>query len=103
MDLQMLKALLEKAKISIDVAVVLSCHSEYIGKMFLKAGIKHVICVGREYTIKDDACIAFAKIFYKRLFDGSGRGVCEIFKFAVADVKAQFGILGNRGEESQFR
>lgn len=38
-----LKHLLEKAELDIKVAVVLSCHSELIGNIFLKAGINHVV------------------------------------------------------------
>jgi hypothetical protein len=38
-----LKEILKGCKTKIHVAVVLSCHSEYIGNIFFNAGIDHVI------------------------------------------------------------
>ncbi|CAI2383181.1 unnamed protein product [Moneuplotes crassus] len=98
-----LKNLLDQADITIEVAVVLSCHSEYIGQMFLKAGIKHVICVGREFKIDDKACIAFAGAFYSIIFNENKTTICQAFKTAKATVKTQFGKDGYQGEEAKFR
>ena len=98
-----LKNLLETTEIKIEIAVVLSCHSEYIGQIFLKAGIQHVICVGREYKIDDGACIAFAGCFYSRLFSGDGSTICNAFEMAKANVKTQYGKGLFAGEEHKFR
>ena len=62
-----LKTILKQCKTNIKVAVVLSCHSEFIGNIFYNAGIKHVICIKEEYEISDSASIIFASTFYKLL------------------------------------
>ena len=98
-----IKYLLDTTKIDIEVAVVLSWHSEYIGRMFQKAGIHHVVCVGREYAIDDKACIAFAYNFYTKLFSNESTTVCQAFDFAKANVKTQFGKEDYAGEEHKFR
>ncbi|CAI2383863.1 unnamed protein product [Moneuplotes crassus] len=103
MNCNMLKSLLEKAKININVAVVLSCHSQFIGEMFLKAGVEHVICVGSKYKVQDNACIKFAKAFYKGLFDAGSKTVCEAFELAKSMVRMQFGRDGIQKEENKFK
>ena len=57
--------ILEKCKTDIKVVVMLSCHSERVGKIFFNAGIKHVVCIRETEKIADRACIVFAKAFYK--------------------------------------
>jgi len=47
---------------------VSSCKSEEMGKVFFKAGAKHVICINRKFTVKDVVAIDFAKTFYYCLF-----------------------------------
>jgi hypothetical protein len=70
------------------VAVVLSCHSEKVGQIFRKAGIKHVICIKRDCKIQDEACLTFARTFYSYLLNGNWNKICEAYiagKKAVAD------------------
>ena len=43
---------------------IASCHSEIIGKIFIGAGAKHVICIGAEDEVMDDAVIVFTEAFY---------------------------------------
>ena len=62
-----LKTILKQCKTNVKVAVVLSCHSEFICDIFYNAGIKHVICIKEEYDISDSASIVFASTFYKLL------------------------------------
>jgi len=100
---KMLMRILQESNLEIQVAVVLSCHSEYIGQIFLKAGIKHVICVGREFKIDDKACIAFASSFYTQLFSRHNSTICQAFDTAVAAVGTEFGKEGFAGEEHKFR
>ena len=57
--------ILEKCKTDIKVVVMLSCHSERVGKIFFNAGIKHVVCIRETEKIADQACIIFANAFYK--------------------------------------
>ena len=53
-----------------EVVVVSACHSENIGKVFLNAGAKHVICIRKDEEITDKASILFSKVFYNKLFQG---------------------------------
>src|SRR5690606_33573045 len=65
--------------------------------------IKHVICVGRQFEIKDKACIIFASAFYNHLFSTQTDSVCKAFEFAQKSVATQFGKEGCQGEEGKFK
>jgi len=43
---------------------IATCHSEIIGKIFIGAGAKHVICIGADDEVMDDAVIVFTEAFY---------------------------------------
>ena len=65
-----------------------ACDSEFGGKIFLKCGAKHVICIKGERSVYDSAAITFTRIFYDRII--KGKPVCEAFntaKSAVARVE----------------
>ena len=47
----------------------------------MDAGASHVICIKKEQSILDDACIQFSKSFYDALFNDK-RTPCEAFHFA---------------------
>ena len=55
-----------------------ACNSENVGRIFLKAGVKHVICVDQNQRILDRAAIEFSKIFYDEVFD-DGNSICSAF------------------------
>ena len=40
-----IRKLLDKSEQKLNVVLIAACDSEYIGKVFLKNGAKHVICV----------------------------------------------------------
>lgn len=106
MSQKTIKNLLDQTGVEIEVAVVLSCHSEYIGKLFQNAGIQHVVCVGREWTIQDEACITFAHHFYTQLFsydNNTPTTVCQAFEIAKTNVKIQSDKGNYAGEEHKFR
>lgn len=50
-----LKNLLEKAEVQLELVFVASCHSEKTGRVFHKAGVKHVICIRQDQQISDEA------------------------------------------------
>ena len=56
-----LSKLLNKLKNKLQFAFVASCHSKFLGEVFLNAGALHVICVKREEKILDKACQIFTK------------------------------------------
>lgn len=58
---KMLKDLMKQFKTDIELVFVSSCHSEFIGELFFKAGIDHVICIKEAEEIADNASILFAK------------------------------------------
>lgn len=87
-----------KNKKKLEVVFVNSCHSELIGRVFQRAGAKHVVCVKKEFAIRDDVCNLFAAYFYKAIFS-SKQTVCEAFSLA----KKQLEVQGHwNGEENKF-
>ena len=97
--------ILEKCKTDIKVVVMLSCHSERVGKIFYNAGIKHVIWIKESEKIADRACIVFANAFYKKLFSTNSSSIWEAFNYAKAAVGFQ-SVPGENGygvgEDSKF-
>ena len=59
-----LNELIEKTSGSLDVVFVAACDSEFVGKIFLRCGAKHVICVKKDRFVLDQAAIAFTEMFY---------------------------------------
>ena len=62
----------------LQLVVILSCHSEAIGRVFFEAGVKHVICIRQDMTVSDEASTRFANQFYNLLFT-SDLTICQIF------------------------
>lgn len=81
---------------NIKLAVILSCHSESIGSIFLNCGIQHVICIKRLHTIDDDACLIFTNALYTALFDGVNPTVCGAYHHAID-------ILKNSNKNNKFK
>ena len=83
-----LKNLLREKKLeqSIDFVFVASCHSSLVGKVFLEAGAKHVICVDHNEKIADLACQKFTKAFYHAYFAGNYT-VCESYNIAKEQLR----------------
>ena len=69
---------------------VASCHSEEAGKIFLEAGVPHVICIDSKQALMDKASIEFSKFFYDEVFDQYSN-VCEAFWNAKKKVEDTFG------------
>jgi hypothetical protein len=57
-----------------------ACDSKFAGKIFLKKGVRHVICIEESREVLDKAVITFTDCFYRRLFDGMT--ICDAFKIA---------------------
>ena len=51
----------------LDLIVLSSCHSEKIGKILIKAGIKCVIAIKSDYAVYDRFATAFSQSFYQNL------------------------------------
>jgi len=78
------------AETSLQFVYVASCHSEQVGKIFLEAGIPHVICIDQNQTILDKAAIEFSKFFYDEVFDRYNN-ICDAYKYAKKKVEDTFG------------
>ena len=81
---------------SLDVVLIAACTSDFIGKVMLKCGAKHVICIQNEKYVMDQAAIKFTKTFYDFVF--SGLSICSAFKKAVKSVSLNV----NAGEAKIF-
>ena len=65
-----------------------ACDSEFVGKIFLKCGAKHVICVKKDKQVLDPAAIVFTETFYQHIFQG--KSVCDAFDTAKSAVEFRF-------------
>ena len=66
---QQLYEMIQSSHTDIEFVFVASCYSEFAGKVFLKAGVRHVICVKQGNEIGDEAVINFSKSFYRAVFN----------------------------------
>ena len=51
-------------KVDLDFVLIAACKSEQVGKIFIKRGVRHVICVEQGKQVKDDAVLDFTNRFY---------------------------------------
>lgn len=85
---EMLKKVEEKnkrlnRKLGVELVFIAACHSENLGKAFLQAGVKHVICAKEKDMLECNAQRIFTKEFYMRLFNG--QHVCDTY-YDVLDI-----------------
>ena len=76
-----LKEIVNKAKCNLEFVIVLTCHSQFVGEIFLQAGTKHVICIQQESEVEDDAAMTFTDTFYRSIFQ-QNMEICRAFEFA---------------------
>lgn len=85
-----------------EVVFVSSCHSKYIGQVFLAAGALHVICVDRLEAIAEDVATFFAETFYNSFFSGSnGRTICDIYENSILKTKNKYS--GDRDLVNEYK
>ena len=84
---QTLKEMIQKNYCSeaLQLVVVATCHSEFVGEIFQEAGAKHVICIQQQNEVEDDAVITFTDSFYGLLFNK--KKICDAFSQAKYQVK----------------
>ena len=63
---------------SLQLVVVATCHSEFVGEIFQEAGAQHVICIHKDFEVVDDAIITFTDSFYGLLFEQ--KTICDAFE-----------------------
>ena len=71
--------MINKTDCKLDLVVVATCHSEFVGKIFQEAGAKHVICILQSEEVEDDAVITFTDTFYNMILE-CGKKICEAFE-----------------------
>jgi len=64
-----------------------ACHSEFIGKAFVDAGVRHVLCCEHEAKLLDEAAATFTQSFYSALC--CGYTIKHAFDAAVAVVSVR--------------
>lgn len=65
----------------LEFVVVATCHSEFVGKIFLEAGARHVICIKQSKEVSDQAVLTFTETFYDTVFQ-QNMDICSAFKNA---------------------
>jgi CHAT domain-containing protein len=60
-----------------ELVFLAACDSKFAGKIFLKKGVRHVVCIEDRKEVLDKAMITFTNMFYRSVFDG--RPICEAF------------------------
>lgn len=83
----------------ISLVFLSTCHSCSLGKHFVAAGVRHVVCVKDECEVRDSSCKVFARDFFAAL--RAGRSVKEAFDCGVA-VLAHGQDVAFRSDASAF-
>ena len=76
---------------NIDLVFVSTCHSEPLGKTFLKYGVKNVIYIQGKTPISNIAALKFTEYFYKELI--KGYNIKESFYKAQEKIKMDRKLL----------
>jgi len=66
--------------------VVATCHSEFVGRIFLDAGAEHVVCIRIKDQVADEACLHFTSTFYSAVFSQK-ESICKAFEYAQLSVR----------------
>ena len=59
-----LQSLIRSSGTVLNFVYIATCHSEFVGRIFLEAGAKHVICIDQQEEVMDEAIISFTDTFY---------------------------------------
>jgi len=63
-----------------ELVFLAACDSEFAARIFLKKGVRHVICIEQSKEVLDRAVLTFSDTFYRAVFDG--KCICEAFRIA---------------------
>lgn len=74
---------------NIQLVILASCHSEKMAGIFVKSGVKHVVCIRKDCRIQDEAMIYFSDLFYRYLFQ-HGLSICQAFSLTKKQMKAKY-------------
>ena len=85
-----LNKLIRQYGVKLELVFVAACKSEFVGRIFQRAGAKHVICVKEGAEVLDKAALIFARTFYKLIF--RGLIICEAFNQAKAAVEFEVNL-----------
>jgi hypothetical protein len=81
-----IREIISKSNSQPAVVFISSCTSEFAGKIFFNAGVRHVICIREGSEIMDKASIMFSKVFYQTFFSKS-YSACDSFEIAKNEIK----------------
>ena len=88
---KILKSFSEKLK-NIDLVFASTCHSQFLGNLFLENGVKNVICIQGMTPISDKAALQFSENLYNEIIKGNT--IQEAFN------KAQQRVQSSKEKES---
>ena len=67
-----------------------ACFTEGLADSFLKAGAEHVVCIKKEDSVLDEACVKFSKTFYEQIKER--KCVCDAFNIALQMISISKGL-----------
>ncbi|KDO33555.1 hypothetical protein SPRG_19189 [Saprolegnia parasitica CBS 223.65] len=82
------------ASTSVKLVFVSSCHSAEVGRVFINAGVEHVVCARQDERVLDETSILFAQSFYHALVHG--KTVPQAFEIAQTRVRAEVADESNK-------
>ena len=83
------------------LVVLMVCHSETIGEVFLRNRATHVICISQKRMVLDEVSIKFTHNLYKALVDGEK--ICNAFHKAIAITKQMIGETNKHEVVNMFK
>ena len=75
----------------IKVVFLSACFTEGLADCFLEAGATHVVCIKKEDSVLDEACIKFSQTFYESLFEDK-KCPCDAFNIALQMISISKGL-----------
>lgn len=94
------------------LVVVSAVHAKYTAKLFLGAGIKHVVCCEREAVFRDEGAVEFLRALYtslaknKTIFDAFHDGVEAVKQYptttSVTKASDRFQLLPKQSSTSDY-
>jgi len=82
--------MVEDSRVKLDFVFMAACHSEFAAKIFLGAGVGHVIGINHEKSVEENSILTFTKTFYNKLWKEKSK-ICQCFNAAKLAVEISNG------------
>jgi len=67
-----------------------ACFTEGLAQSFIDAGAQHVVCIKKEDSVLDEACVKFSTTFYEAIL--KWKCVCDAFNIAIQMISISKGL-----------